>query len=66
MRSQISNQLFSENFWNDKKSKLKDLYPILNDTDLVYEQGNLWELMNTLGTKLNKPLGEVREILTGL
>ncbi len=57
---------FSTGFWNDKKPKLKKQFPMLSDSDLVYQPGNLRELMNCLSNKLGKSGTELRNFIIDL
>ncbi len=45
--------------WNEKKAKLKQKYAILNDRDLVFENGKQDELL----LRLQKSIGGTKEEL---
>ena len=52
--------------WNDLKMKLKEKYPNLTDTDLVYSPGKEDELVSRLTVKLGKTQEEVNDIFDEL
>jgi len=52
------------NTWGDKKTKLKNKFNQLNDTDLLFEEGKESELTGRLQTKLNKSEADVQKLIT--
>ncbi|HEX2617049.1 MAG TPA: hypothetical protein VHL57_05860 [Flavobacteriales bacterium] len=52
--------------WGDKKTKLKNKFSQLNDTDLNFEEGKENELTSRLQTKLNKSEADVQKLITEL
>jgi hypothetical protein len=56
----------AKNTWGDKKTKLKNKFSNLNDTDLHFEDGKESELTARLQTKLNKSEVEVQELINAL
>jgi len=53
-------------FWNGKKEKLKQKYPIITDEDLKYNEGKEKEMIEILGYKLGKTKEELVHIITWL
>ena len=53
-------------YWNKKKGKLIEKYPILTDRDLSYRQGKENEMMEMLGYKLGKTKEQLRNIIATL
>lgn len=53
-------------FWNEKKSKLKEQFPILTDTDLQFHEGKEKEMMEMLGYKLGISKEELVAIISSL
>ncbi len=53
-------------FWNEKKSKLKEQFPILSDTDLQFYEGKEKEMMEMLGYKLGVSKDELISIISSL
>lgn len=54
------------NTWGDKKTKLKNKFSQLSDTDLHFVEGQESELTARLRTKLNKSEAEVQQLITEL
>ena len=52
------------NTWGDKKTKLKNKFSQLNDTDLHFVEGKESELTARLQTKLNKSEADVQKLIT--
>lgn len=52
------------NTWGDKKTKLKNKFSQLNDTDLLFEEGKEGELTTRLKSKLNKSEAEVQKLIS--
>jgi len=53
-------------FWNGKKEKLKQKYPMITDEDLKYNEGKEKEMIEILGYKLGKTKEELVHIITWL
>jgi hypothetical protein len=53
-------------YWNGKKEKLKQKYPIINDEDLYFHEGKEKEMIEMLGYKLGKTKEELRNIIAAL
>jgi len=53
-------------FWNGKKEKLKQKYPMITDEDLKFNEGKEKEMIEILGYKLGKTKEELVHILTWL
>ncbi|MDP4208178.1 MAG: general stress protein CsbD [Bacteroidota bacterium] len=53
-------------YWNEKKEKLKQKFPIIIDEDLHFREGKEKEMMEMLGYKLGKTKEELRNIITTL
>jgi hypothetical protein len=53
-------------FWNGKKEKLKQKYPIITDEDLKFNEGKEKEMIEILGYKLGKTREELVHIITCL
>lgn len=53
-------------YWNGKKEKIKEKYPILTDEDLNFHMGKEIEMVELLGYKLGKTKDEMRWIITSL
>jgi hypothetical protein len=53
-------------FWNQKKEKLKQKYPVINDEDLHYLEGKEKEMLEILGYKLGKSKEELLDIIVSL
>jgi hypothetical protein len=51
-------------FWNWKKEKLKQKYPIITDEDLKFNEGKEKEMIEILGYKLGKTKEELVHIIT--
>jgi hypothetical protein len=53
-------------YWNKKKIKIRQRYPIIKDKDLVCLQGKENEMLNLLGSKLGKSNQELLNIIVGI
>lgn len=53
-------------YWNQKKEKLKNAYPIITEEDLSYIVGKEKEMIELLGYKLGKTIEEVRYLVNTL
>jgi len=52
--------------WNEKKGKLKQMFAVLTDNDLLWEDGKQDELIGNLQIKLGKTKEELSNILSDL
>jgi uncharacterized protein YjbJ (UPF0337 family) len=52
--------------WNEQKGKLKSKFPVLADTDLLYEQGKKDEMIIRIQMKLGKTKEELIQIIESL
>jgi len=52
--------------WNEKKGKLKQMFAILTDDDLLQEEGKQDEMIGRLQVKLGKTKKELRRIISDL
>jgi hypothetical protein len=50
-------------YWNEKKEKLKQNFPIITDDDLHFHEGKEKEMMELLGYKLGKTHEELCDII---
>jgi hypothetical protein len=53
-------------FWNGKKEKLKQKFPVINNHDLRFREGKEKEMMESLGNKLGKTIQELLHIIITL
>ena len=53
-------------YWNGKKAKIKQKYPIITDEDLNFREGKEVEMVEMLGFKLGKTIDEMRQIIAAL
>jgi hypothetical protein len=53
-------------YWNEKKEKLKQKFPIISDEDLWYNEGKEREMIEMLGYKLGKTKEELVNIIVAL
>jgi hypothetical protein len=53
-------------YWNKKKEKLKQKYPIITDEDLRYREGKEKEMIEMLGYKLGKTKLELVNLIESL
>jgi hypothetical protein len=52
--------------WREQKIILKRLFPILNDEDFSYEEGNKETMLKRLEVKLNKSKSELESLFADL
>lgn len=52
--------------WREQKIMLKRRFPILNDEDFVYEEGNKETMLKRLQAKLNKSAAELESLFAEL
>ncbi len=53
-------------YWNKKKEKLKQRFPIITDDDLRYCEGKEKEMIEMLGNKLGKSKQELLNIIVAI
>lgn len=53
-------------YWNDKKEKIKQKYPIITDDDLIFYEGKEKEMVERLGFRLGISIEEMRAVITEL
>jgi hypothetical protein len=53
-------------FWDERKEKLKQKYPVIKDEDLSFNEGKEREMIEMLGYKLGKTKEELVRIITCL
>lgn len=60
-----NNKMYDNNmgYWNGKKEKIKQKYPIITDEDLDFHNGKELEMIEMLGYKLGKTIDEMRRII---
>ncbi len=52
--------------WNEQKGRLKKLFAILTDNDLLFEQGKKDEMLGKLQITLGKSKEEMAKIMAAL
>jgi hypothetical protein len=53
-------------YWDEKKEKLKQKFPMITDEDLRFNEGKEREMIELLGYKLGKSREELVHIITCL
>jgi hypothetical protein len=53
-------------YWNKKKVKLKEKYPVIKDEDLCFHLGKEKEMIEMLGYKIGISNQELLNIIVGL
>jgi hypothetical protein len=53
-------------YWNNKKEKLKQRFPVITEKDLKYNEGKEKEMIELLGYKLGKTKEELLNIIVAL
>lgn len=53
-------------YWNDKKEKIKQKYPIITDDDLTFCEGKEKEMVERLGFILGISIEEMRTVISKL
>jgi hypothetical protein len=53
-------------YWDKKKIKLKEKYPVFTDYDLSYLEGKEKEMIEILGNKIGMTKQELLNIIVGL
>jgi uncharacterized protein YjbJ (UPF0337 family) len=53
-------------YWEKKKGKLKEKFPVITDEDLRYREGKEKEMIEMLGNKLGKSKLELLSIIIAI
>ena len=53
-------------YWDKKKEKLKEKFPVITDEDLRYREGKEKEMIEMLGNKLGKSKQELLNIIVAI
>jgi uncharacterized protein YjbJ (UPF0337 family) len=53
-------------YWDKKKEKLKEKFPLITDEDLRYQEGKEKEMIEMLGNKLGKSKLELLNIIVAI
>jgi uncharacterized protein YjbJ (UPF0337 family) len=53
-------------YWEKKKGKLKEKFPVITDEDLRYPEGKEKEMLEILGNKLGKSKLELLSIIISI
>lgn len=53
-------------YWDKKKEKLKEKFPVITDEDLRYQEGKEREMIEMLGNKLGKSKLELINIIVAI
>ena len=53
-------------YWDKKKEKLKQRFPVITDEDLRYHEGKEKEMIEMLGYKLGKSKQELLNIIVAI
>ncbi len=53
-------------YWNEKKEKIKQKYPIITDNDLIFCEGKEKEMVEQLGYRLGITIEEMRSVISKL
>ena len=53
-------------FWNEKKEKLRQKFPILTDEDVSFREGKEKEMIEMIGNKMGKTKLELLYIIAAL
>jgi uncharacterized protein YjbJ (UPF0337 family) len=53
-------------YWDKKKEKLKEKFPVITDDDLRYREGKEKEMIEMLGNKLGKSKLELLYIIVAI
>jgi uncharacterized protein YjbJ (UPF0337 family) len=59
----MTNKTEFKSNWNNQRAKLKQKFPNITDSDLLYEQGKKDEMLERIQIKLGKTKEELNEIL---
>ncbi len=52
---------FNKKLWDEKKSKLKEKFPQLSDTDLEFKDGQEDGLMERINSKIGDVIGKTKD-----
>jgi len=58
--------IFKQENWSELKTKLKEKYPQLTETDLIHKEGMEKSMLRMVEYKLRKTKQEMKEIISGL
>ena len=53
-------------YWNDLKGKLKEKYPVLTNSDLLWRHGTEEDLLRMIAFKLGKTKKELQSLMEDL
>ena len=53
-------------YWDKKREKLKQRFPVITDNDLRYREGKEKEMIEMLGNKLGKSKQELLNIIVAI
>jgi hypothetical protein len=53
-------------YWDKKKEKLKEKFPLITEEDLRYQEGKEKEMIEMLGNKLGKSKLELLNIIVAI
>jgi len=53
-------------YWENKKEKIKQKYPIITDEDLIFYEGKEKEMVERLGFRLGISIEEMRDVIKAL
>lgn len=53
-------------FWESKKAKLRQKFPLLTNEDLIFNEGKEKEMIEMLGNKIGKTKQELLYIIAAL
>ena len=53
-------------YWDKKKEKLKQRFPVITDNDLRYREGKEKQMIEMLGNKLGKSKQELLNIIVAI
>jgi len=57
---------YTMGYWNEKKEKIKQKYPIITDNDLIFYEGKEKEMVEQLGYRLGITIEEMRSVIAKL
>jgi hypothetical protein len=60
------NLILNQESWNELKTKLREKYPQLTETDLQHNEGMEESMLRMVEYKLQKSTQEMQEIIAGL
>ena len=53
-------------YWEDRKEKIKQKYPVITDDDLIFSDGKEKEMVERLGFILGISIEEMRTVISEL